>query len=301
MSLTSGASCAERGAQRLDRGDHRVHEADCLSHSHSPWSLSLITANAKPAERAARRASESATAGDVIQLADSRPSPRRDSGILTVGARARHAPGAPASAVHATPELTVHPRRFGCSGLRSCCSSCSLGAVRLSPALGDHAEHRCPDPRPTRRPHHPGDARRDHQPAGLPRRAAPEDRRDRRRRASPAASTGCSSSRASTVREGDVVAELDRSALEVQVVQAQAALAAAEARLATLKAGGEGDARAEAEASLRAAKARLARLEAAPRVETIPALAQAARDARQRLAELEGGRSRGRHGGRGPA
>ena len=95
----------------------------------------------------------------------------------------------------------------------------------------------------------------------------------------------------SAVREGDVVAELDRSALEVQVVQAQATLAAAEARLATLKAGGEGDARAEAEASLRAAKARLATLEAAPRVDQIPALAQAVRDARTRLAELEGGRT----------
>ena len=94
-----------------------------------------------------------------------------------------------------------------------------------------------------------------------------------------------------TVREGDVVAELDRSALEVQVVQAQAALASAEARLATLKAGGEGDAQAEAEASLRAAKARLASLEAAPKVDQIPALAQAARDARNRLAEVEGGRT----------
>jgi multidrug efflux pump subunit AcrA (membrane-fusion protein) len=95
----------------------------------------------------------------------------------------------------------------------------------------------------------------------------------------------------STVREGDVVAELDRSALEVQVVQAQAALAAAEARLATLKAGGDTDMRAEAEASLRAAKARLATLEAAPRVDQIPVLAQAARDARNRLAEIEGGRT----------
>jgi multidrug efflux pump subunit AcrA (membrane-fusion protein) len=95
----------------------------------------------------------------------------------------------------------------------------------------------------------------------------------------------------STVREGDVIAELDRSALEVQVVQSQAALAAAEARLATLKAGGDGDARGEAEASLRAAKARLAALEAAPRVDQIPALAQAVRDARTRLAEVESGRT----------
>lgn len=91
------------------------------------------------------------------------------------------------------------------------------------------------------------------------------------------------------VREGDTVAELDRSALEVQVVQAQAGLAAAEARLAALKSGGDGDARAEADASLRAAKARLASLEAAPRIEAVPALAQAAREARRRLAELESG------------
>jgi HlyD family secretion protein len=93
----------------------------------------------------------------------------------------------------------------------------------------------------------------------------------------------------SSVREGDVVAELDRSALEVQVVQAQAALAAAEARLAALKAGNDGDMRAEAEASLRAAKSRLASLEAAPRADQIPVLAQTARDARYRLAEIESG------------
>jgi len=93
------------------------------------------------------------------------------------------------------------------------------------------------------------------------------------------------------VREGDTLVELDRSALEVQVVQAQAGQAAAEARLAALKAGGEGDASAEAEANLRAAKARLGSLEAAPRVEAIPALAQATRDARRRVAELESGRT----------
>lgn len=93
----------------------------------------------------------------------------------------------------------------------------------------------------------------------------------------------------SSVREGDTVAELDRAALEVQVVQSQAALAAAEARLASVKTGGDADAQAEADASLRAAKARLAALEAAPRLESIPALAQAARDARQRVADLESG------------
>lgn len=95
----------------------------------------------------------------------------------------------------------------------------------------------------------------------------------------------------SAVKEGDTVAELDRTAFEVQVVQAQAALAAAEARLASVKSGGDADSQAEADASLRAAKARLTALEAAPRLETIPTLAQTARDARQRVNDLEGGRS----------
>jgi HlyD family secretion protein len=93
----------------------------------------------------------------------------------------------------------------------------------------------------------------------------------------------------SVVKEGDTVAELDRTAFEVQVVQAQAALAAAEARLASVKTGGDADSQAEADASLRAAKARLAGLEAAPRLESIPTLAQAVRDARQRVDDLESG------------
>ena len=91
----------------------------------------------------------------------------------------------------------------------------------------------------------------------------------------------------STVRSGDTVAELDRAALEVQVVHGEANLAAAEARLAGLQAGAEPDARAEAEARLRAAKARLAGLENAPQAETIPTLAQHVREARRRLADLE--------------
>ena len=91
----------------------------------------------------------------------------------------------------------------------------------------------------------------------------------------------------SRVREGDTLAELDRAALEVQVVQNQANLAAAEARLAGLQAGDGPDERAEAEARLRAARARLASLESGPRAETVPELAQSLREARRRLAELE--------------
>lgn len=92
----------------------------------------------------------------------------------------------------------------------------------------------------------------------------------------------------STVREGDTVAELDRAAIEVQVVQNQANLAAAEARLAGLQTGDDPDARAEAEARLRAARARLEALENGPRAEAIPQLAQNLRDARRQLADLEG-------------
>ncbi len=94
-----------------------------------------------------------------------------------------------------------------------------------------------------------------------------------------------------SVRQGDTVAELDRAALEVQVVQGQANLAAAEARLAGLQAGGDPEARGEAEARLRAARARLASLESLPRSEAIPQLVQNLREARRRLEEVESNRA----------
>ncbi len=87
-----------------------------------------------------------------------------------------------------------------------------------------------------------------------------------------------------------MVAELDRAALEVQVLQAQAALTGAEARLAGLRAGEDQEARAEAEAMLRASRARLATLEAAPTADSMLTLAQNLREARRRVAELEGDR-----------
>jgi membrane fusion protein (multidrug efflux system) len=92
------------------------------------------------------------------------------------------------------------------------------------------------------------------------------------------------------VREGDVVVELDRAALEVQSLQAQAGLAGAEARLAGLRAGEDVEARAEAEAMLRAARTRLAALEAGPPTDSLAMLAHNLREARRRLAELEGDR-----------
>jgi multidrug efflux pump subunit AcrA (membrane-fusion protein) len=95
----------------------------------------------------------------------------------------------------------------------------------------------------------------------------------------------------SAVRQGDTLAELDRPTLEAQVVQAQANLAGAEARLAGLQAGTDPEARSEAEARLRAARARLTGLEALPRSETIPQLVQNVRDARRRVEELESHRA----------
>jgi len=94
----------------------------------------------------------------------------------------------------------------------------------------------------------------------------------------------------SVVQEGDIIAELDRAAFEVQALQAQALLAGAEARLAGLRAGEDVEARAEADALLRAARARLSTLEAAPTPDSVITIAQTLRDARRRLAELEGDR-----------
>lgn len=91
----------------------------------------------------------------------------------------------------------------------------------------------------------------------------------------------------SPVREGDALAELDRAGPEATVVQNQVSLAAAEARLAELRANDVPEARAEAEARLRAAQARLESLEGSPRADTIAQLVQKLREARRRLAELE--------------
>jgi membrane fusion protein (multidrug efflux system) len=67
----------------------------------------------------------------------------------------------------------------------------------------------------------------------------------------------------SRVRAGDVLAELDRSGFEQQVLAAQAAQASAEARVAVLKAGPKAEVLAQAQANLRAAQARVNALESA--------------------------------------
>jgi RND family efflux transporter MFP subunit len=92
------------------------------------------------------------------------------------------------------------------------------------------------------------------------------------------------------VSAGDLLVELDRPTLEVEVARANAALAAAEARLAGLGAGNRPDEAAEADAQLRAAKARLASVESAPNQDQQVELARAVTTARQRVTELEGGR-----------
>ena len=97
----------------------------------------------------------------------------------------------------------------------------------------------------------------------------------------------------STVQEGQPLAELDRTAFELRVAQAEAALATAEARLAGMMAGARPDEREQAEAVLRSARARLQALEGAPRGDAPEQLLANLQDARQRVTELEAGQLQG--------
>lgn len=88
------------------------------------------------------------------------------------------------------------------------------------------------------------------------------------------------------VKKGDLIAELEKDQANLSVRQAEAALAAATARLANLQAGPRFEAVQQAEATARAARARVAALEQSARPEVV-AQAQANVDAaRQRLAQL---------------
>jgi HlyD family secretion protein len=73
----------------------------------------------------------------------------------------------------------------------------------------------------------------------------------------------------SLVKAGDVLVELDHDATAAQVAQAEAGLAAAQARLAGLEAGPRAEQVAQAEANLKAAQARLAQLKAGPTAEQL--------------------------------
>jgi multidrug efflux pump subunit AcrA (membrane-fusion protein) len=90
-----------------------------------------------------------------------------------------------------------------------------------------------------------------------------------------------------SIQEGQPAAELDRTSFDLRVVQSEAALALADARLAGLLAGGRPDEAAQAEAVLRGARARLEALENAPRGDSPEQLLANLQAARQRVAVLE--------------
>jgi RND family efflux transporter MFP subunit len=87
----------------------------------------------------------------------------------------------------------------------------------------------------------------------------------------------------SRVRAGDVLAELDHTAFEQQVLATQAAQASAEARLAALKAGPKPEILAQAQANVRAAQARVNALEAARANNNAAIVDQRVADAREAL------------------
>src|SRR5262249_27968865 len=94
----------------------------------------------------------------------------------------------------------------------------------------------------------------------------------------------------SPVKAGDVIAELDKDTSQLAVRQAEAQLAAAQARLDTLNTGARPEAVAQADANTRAARARTASLEAGPRPENVTQAQVQADHPRQRLAALAQGR-----------
>src|SRR6266571_1780161 len=75
----------------------------------------------------------------------------------------------------------------------------------------------------------------------------------------------------SPVKAGDVLAELEQDSPEIQVLQARANLAAAQAKLATIQAGGKVDDIAAAEEGVGQQQARLAAMQAQGRAEDIAA------------------------------
>lgn len=93
----------------------------------------------------------------------------------------------------------------------------------------------------------------------------------------------------SQVNAGDIIVEQDHSILDAQVRQAEGNLAAAKARLASMREGSRAETIAQAQANLDIAKQRLETLKQGPRAETV-AQAQANLDAAEaQLAALEAG------------
>jgi HlyD family secretion protein len=89
------------------------------------------------------------------------------------------------------------------------------------------------------------------------------------------------------VRAGDVLAELDHTQLDQQVLAAQAAQASAEARLAQLQAGPKPEVLAAAQANFKAAQARVNALQSARDTADIASLDQRVKDARAALDQAQ--------------
>jgi len=94
----------------------------------------------------------------------------------------------------------------------------------------------------------------------------------------------------SQIKKGDVIAELDHAALDAQVAQAQAAVSAAKAKLATIEAGPRPENVAQAQANLEAAQASLAFMEKGGRSENVAAAQGNLAAAVARLDSLQKGR-----------
>lgn len=91
----------------------------------------------------------------------------------------------------------------------------------------------------------------------------------------------------SVVKRGDVLAELDHATLDAQVAQAQAALEAAQAKLAQIRAGARPEMIAQSKANLAAAQAALASLQQGGRTESVRAAQGALATAQARLQALQ--------------
>lgn len=91
----------------------------------------------------------------------------------------------------------------------------------------------------------------------------------------------------SEVKAGDTIATLERSTIDAQVRQAEAALTLARNQLAQMEAGARAETVAQAEANLRAAEARMAELRAGPTPEQLQAAEAQVRLARNQLYSVQ--------------
>src|SRR3954469_14354625 len=91
------------------------------------------------------------------------------------------------------------------------------------------------------------------------------------------------------VRQGEVIAELDRAALDAQVQQSEAAVSVAQARLQQVQAGSKAEDIEAAAAAVRSAEARLDQARAGGRVEQIAGARAQVGQAQSRLDALLGG------------